>query len=296
MQPRRPLLLAAGAALSLLAGLPAALSASAQEERLQVQALGSSLAASVAVQVPPAEPVGLPGSTTTVPTTTSYDGEVRSFVLHVPDGLLAPAPLVVALHAHSQEPEAIRAYSRLEALADEQGFVVAFPEGAGGSWNAGLCCFPGSTEGVDDVAFLDEVIALARTKTPIDPNRIALTGGSNGAMMALRYACERSEVVASVAVVAGPLVAPCAPKLPVPVLALHGARDRVVPLGGGRNPQLGVTFPPVGASLEPFRKAGSEVQLQVVPRAGHEWMTRSRQGLDATRTIWSWMRDRPRVG
>jgi polyhydroxybutyrate depolymerase len=290
MEPRRPLLVAVGAALSLLAGVPAALSATEQEPRVQVEALGTTT-----TQVTPPQPVGLPGSTSTVATTRSYDGQVRSFVLHVPEGLLAPAPLVVALHAHSQEPKAIRAYSRLEALADEQGFVVAFPDGAGGSWNAGLCCGPGNRDMVDDVAFLDEVIALARTRTLIDPNRIALTGGSNGAMMALRYACERPEVVASVAVVAGPLVAPCSPKLPVPVLVLHGAKDKVVPLKGGKNAKLGVTFPPVGPSLEPFRKAGSEVQLQVVPRAGHDWMTRSAHGIDATRAIWSWMRDRPRL-
>jgi polyhydroxybutyrate depolymerase len=289
MELRRPLLVAVGAALCLLAGLPAATSTAAP---VRVQALSSG---PVATQVTPPGPVGLPGSTTTVATTKSYAGKVRSFVLHVPDGLLAPAPLVVALHAHSQEPKNIRAYSRLEALADEQGFVVAFPEGASGSWNAGLCCFPGTTDKVDDVAFLDEVVALARTRTLIDPNRISFTGGSNGAMMALRYACERPQVVASVAVVAGPLVAPCDLKLPVPVLVLHGAQDRVVPLKGGRNVKLGVTFPPVGASLEPFRKAGGEVQLQVVPRAGHDWMLRSRHGIDATRALWSWMRDRPRI-
>jgi polyhydroxybutyrate depolymerase len=289
MEPRRLLLVAAGAALSLLAGLPAALAQSARPA--QVQALSTA-----ATQVAPPDPVARPGSTTTVATSKSYRGKVRTFVLHVPDGLLAPAPLVVALHAHSQESKAIRAYSRLEALADEQGFVVAFPEGAAGSWNAGLCCVPGSRDGVDDIAFLDEVIALSRTRTLIDPNRVALTGGSNGAMMALRYACERPEVVASVAVVAGPLVAPCAPELPVPVLVLHGAKDKVVPLNGGFNQKLGVTFPPIGPSLEPFRKAGGEVQLQVVPRAGHDWMTRSAHGIDATRAIWSWMRDRPRLG
>jgi polyhydroxybutyrate depolymerase len=291
MDPRRPLRVAAGAALSLVAGLPQVLStrpAAATPDRV----LAASVVPTVAEVIPPK---GVPGSTTNVATSHSYQGKGRSFVLHIPDGLLAPAPLVVALHAHSQEPKAIRAYSRLEALADEQGFVVAFPEGASGSWNAGLCCVPGSRDQVDDLAYLDEVIALARTRTAIDPARIALTGGSNGAMMALRYACERPEVVASVAVVAGPLIAPCTPELPVPVLVLHGAKDKVVPLDGGRNPALGVTFPAVDPSLEPFRKAGGEVQLQVVPRAGHDWMTRGRHGVDATRAVWAWMRDHPRL-
>lgn len=293
MDLRRSLLVAAGAGLCLLAALPSALGA----ERAAPDELTVAQAAVVPTGVEAAVPerlAGAPGSTTTVPTTHSYEGQRRDFVLHVPDGLLAPAPLLVALHAHSQEPAAIRAYSRLEALADEHGFVVAFPSGAAGSWNAGACCFPGSVDDVDDIAYLDEVLLLAQRRALIDPDRISLTGGSNGAMMALRYACERSDVVASVAVVAGPLVAPCAPTSPVDVLVLHGAKDTVVPLGGGRNAALGVTFPPVGPSLEPFRKAGGEVQLRVVPRAGHDWMTRSRHGLDASSAIWAWVRDHPR--
>ena len=292
MDLRRLLSVGVGGALCLLAAVPGAFTASTASAATQVQA--ASIAPEL-VEVPPPGPVGLPGTTTTIPTSHVHDGTNRAFVLHVPDGLLAPAPLVLALHAHSQEPKDIRAYSRLEALADEQGFIVAFPEGASGSWNAGACCFPASTDGVDDIAFLDEVIALTRVRARVDPARIHLTGGSNGAMMALRYACERSEVVASVAVVSGPLVAPCSPELPVHVQVMHGARDAVVPLRGGRNTFLKVAFPPVERSLAPFRKPGADVQLLVVPRAGHEWMTRARHGLDATRTLWGWMRDHPRA-
>ena len=280
---RRLTLVGLGAVLSVLAALPSSPAASAA-----VAATATTTPVSVTTSA-----VALPGSTMTVPTTRTYDGRRRSVVIHVPDGLLAPAPLVVALHAHSQSPANIRAYTRLERLADQQGFVVAFPEGAGGSWNAGTCCFPGSRDKVDDVGYLDEVVALVRARAPIDPARISFTGGSNGAMMALRYACERPSVVASVAVVAGPFIATCTPSEPVPVLVLHGAKDRVVPLNGGRNARLGVTFPPVGRSLEPFRRAGGEVRLAVVPRAGHDWMTRDKSGVDATGTVWAWMRDRP---
>lgn len=287
MELRRPLLVAAGAALALLAAVPTSLSAATAGPPL--------IQAASATAIDTTQRIARPGRTVTLPTTHTYKGQRRHVVVHVPDGLLGPAPLVVALHAHSQEPKAIRAYSRLEELADRQGFVVAFPEGAAGSWNAGACCLPSSKDERDDVAFLDEVLSLVRTQAIIDPDRVSLTGGSNGAMMALRYACERPDVVASVAVVAGPLVAPCAVKRPVPVLVLHGARDTVVPLKGGRNASLGVTFPPVDRSLEPFRKAKGEVRLQVVPRAGHDWMTREEHGVDATLAAWIWMRDHPRI-
>ena len=291
MELRRPVLLAAGAVLSLLAGLPGALGADGREDpstAVQAKAVG-------AVDAVPPGRLGLPGSTSSVETSQSSSGRARSFVLHIPDGLLAPAPLVVALHSHSQGPQRMREYTRLEALADEQGFVVAFPGGAGGSWNSGLCCSPSSRDGVDDVAFLDEVIALVRTKAVIDPSRIGLTGFSNGAMMALRYACERADVVASVAVVAGPLVAPCELSDPVAVLAVHGGKDGVVPLNGGPNEGLDVTFPAIDPSLEPFRAAGGEVRLAVLPEVGHEWMTRARTGVDASGAVWAWIRDHPRA-
>ena len=203
-----------------------------------------------------------------MPTSLQNDGRPRTFVLHVPAGLTGPAPLVVALHAHSQTTDKVRAYTRLEALADEQGFVVAFPSGAGGSWNAGGCCRPGSDLGTDDVGFLDEVLELAQDRAPVDPAQISLTGSSNGGMMALRYACERADAVSSVAVVGAPLMEDCTPSRPVDVLVLQGELDGVVPVGGGAYPPLGVVFPPVDASLAPFRTAGGEVELRVLPGAG----------------------------
>jgi polyhydroxybutyrate depolymerase len=139
------------------------------------------------------------------------------------------------------------------------------------------------------------VLAVAQQRAPVDPARIALTGSSNGGMMALKYACERADVVASVAVVAGPLVAPCDPGEAVDVLLLHGELDGVVPVGGGEYPPLGVVFPAVEASLAPFRAVGGDVQLRVLPGAGHGWMTVEQHGLDATTAVWEWARDHPRT-
>ena len=244
----------------------------------------------VAVQ-PVAAAVG-PARTERIETTGGYQGD---FLLHVPAGLLEPAPLVVALHALAQEPETMQAYSRLEQLADEQGFVVAFPRGRNGTWNAGGCCALPTGKPADDVAFLDEVLASIAARVPIDPDRIAMVGGSNGAMMALRYACERPGVLASVGMVSGVNVSGCTPRSPVAVLALHGLKDTVIPLTGGRNALLGVTFPALDRSLEPFRKAGGEVVLQVVAASGHEWMTLDRNGVDASRALWDFIRDHPRL-
>jgi polyhydroxybutyrate depolymerase len=53
--------------------------------------------------------------------------------------------------------------------------------------------------------------------------------------MATRLACDRADVIAAIAPVAGTLGTgvPCAPSQPVAVLASHGTADPVVPFNGG---------------------------------------------------------------
>lgn len=238
--------------------------------------------------------VGLPGYTATVTLPLEHAGEARSFVLHVPDGLLGPAPVVIALHGANQTAAKMRDYTRLEELADDQGFVVAFGSGVAGTWNAGGCCRPKA----NDMAYLDALLAHVtdpvRSRTVIDPRRVFLTGFSNGGMMALRYACERSDVVAAVAAVGATVVSPCAPHSPVAVLDVHGEIDRVVPLAGGRNAAFLVDFPAVRPALRPFKAYGDDVRVRVVPGVGHGWMTPETMYYDATAAVWDWLRDHPR--
>jgi polyhydroxybutyrate depolymerase len=238
---------------------------------------------------------GLPGHTTTVTLPVQHAGEHRSYVLHVPDGLLGPVPLVVALHGANQTAARMREYSQLERLAEEQGFALAFGMGHAGTWNAGACCRPKA----NDVAYLDAVLDHAtdplRSGLLVDRDRVFLTGFSNGGMMALRYACTRADRVAAVAVVAATVVSPCDPETPVAVLDVHGEVDRVVPLAGGRNSTFAVDFPAVRPALQPFRALSPEVRVRVVPGVGHAWMTYGAEGYDVSDAVWNWLRDHPRT-
>lgn len=294
---RRPLLVAAAAVATLLAGLASvagpsvAGGAAPPAARPSAPSSDRPAPSTTRLTAPPTVPV-LAGSTTSV--TTSSSG--RPYLLHVPPDLLAAPPLLLALHARALKPGTLRDESRFERLADEQGFVVAFPTGGDGAWNAGSCCSPATRNGNDDVAYLDEVLRSIAARVSYDPDRVAVVGASNGGMMALRYACERPQLIASVGVVSGVYVSPCTPSRAVPVLALHGALDDVVPLRGGTNRVLHTTFPGVSASLEPFRRAGSPVVVRVVPAAGHTWMTRDLHGVDASRVLVEFVRDHPRLG
>ncbi|MFN4158297.1 MAG: alpha/beta hydrolase [Gemmobacter sp.] len=80
-------------------------------------------------------------------------------------------------------------------------------------------------------AFLDARLAEAG----LAPERMALIGFSQGAMMALEVAPRRAEAVAGVVAISGRLLAPerlsAQARVRPPVLLVHGDQDPVVPFG-----------------------------------------------------------------
>jgi polyhydroxybutyrate depolymerase len=120
----------------------------------------------------------------------------------------------------------MRTMSGLDAKADEEGFLVAYPEGVGNQFKAFTCC------GVQDDVGLVRMIAedlMARWRA--DRQRVFLTGASNGADLAFRAAVEAPGVLAAIAPVSGgfygnlPDRADYAPTAPVSVVTFVGAAD-----------------------------------------------------------------------
>ncbi|WP_157610209.1 alpha/beta hydrolase family esterase [Spirillospora albida] len=228
--------------------------------------------------------------------TIDMDGWKRPYLLRVPDRRTRPLPLIVAMHGGLNDPAYVERQSGLNALAASGRFAVAYPEGLLGTWNAGGCCWFARWFGVDDVAFLDRLIATLVRQGVADPRRVFLTGFSNGGGMAYRYACERADRVAGIAVVSGALAVGCAPRRAVSVLAFHGTWDPSVPYTGGGNMDADVKVPflPVQAVMEFWRWIGRlpaltrpvrgapdgcagtgpgrvVVALCTIERGGHEW-------------------------
>jgi polyhydroxybutyrate depolymerase len=130
----------------------------------------------------------------------------------------------------------------MDAKSDQEGFIVVYPEGSGpkvggktiGSWNAGRCCPTAMRENIDDVGFISLLIDELETNFNIDPDRVYVTGHSNGAQMAFRLACELSDRIAAIAPAgATGVFDSCAPSRPVPVIYFFGTADPCVPYGGG---------------------------------------------------------------
>jgi polyhydroxybutyrate depolymerase len=159
----------------------------------------------------------------------------RTYQVHVPAGLDHPTGLVINLHGAGATGSGQAALTNYNAMADQHGFVVVYPDGIDFSWADGRGASIPDRQGVDDVGFLVALVERLSHEYGIDPGRVFATGMSAGAFMATRLACERADVVSAIAPVAGTLGSafPCAPSRPVSVLQVHGTADPVVPFGGG---------------------------------------------------------------
>lgn len=162
-------------------------------------------------------------------------GMNRTYQLHVPANVEKPAGLVINLHGAGATGGEQASITNYNAVADQHGFVVVYPDGIDYSWADGRGASTPDRQGVDDVGFLAALADRLTHDYGIEPGHVFATGLSAGAFMAMRLACQRADVVAAIAPVAGSLgsAVPCAPSRPVSVFATNGASDPVVPYYGG---------------------------------------------------------------
>lgn len=174
----------------------------------------------------------------------------RPFHLRVPASYNGsrPVPLVVLLHGLQVTSTYQETYMRIGDAAEANGIIFAYPDGtrgpAGPFWNGAGCCQDPLTPPVDDVGYIGDIINYARTRFRLDGGKIFLIGHSNGAFMASRYVCERSDVAAIVTMSGGQYRSPFACNglsfSRTSVLHIHGTNDEIVPYGEiGTAPGLG---------------------------------------------------------
>jgi len=166
----------------------------------------------------------------------------RTYCVHVPAAPKAGLPVVLLLHGYTSNGESQARYFALDPFVDKRGFILVKPNGtpdAKGAlyWNTGRHL---SVSAPDDVAYLTAVLEDVVGAFGADKSRLFVVGHSNGAFMANRLACARSERIAAIVGLAGAVdTATCHPAKPVSVLTVHGTSDRLIQYAGGKAGFLG---------------------------------------------------------
>jgi polyhydroxybutyrate depolymerase len=172
------------------------------------------------------------------------DGHRRVVIVHIPphyDGSRALG-LVLNLHGSGGTARQEELFTAMDATADAEGFIVAYPQaliksGRGFDWNIpNEPLFGGGYPpkgAADDVKFLTELAPDLAARYCIDLRRVYATGISGGGRMASQLACDSSGTFAAIAPVAGlRYPSPCPAAAPVPVIAFHGTADPIDPYNG----------------------------------------------------------------
>ncbi len=169
---------------------------------------------------------------------TTTDGRARTFVVHLPSMTEAETyPLLLLFHGGGGTGARILdQVADMRGLAEDRGFVLVAPDGVDRSWSDGRGT-DSELAGVDDVRFVRELVAHLIAELPIDPDRVYATGASNGGGMTYRLGCEASELLAGlapvIAAVSTGFESTCVPDSPMPMIAISGLDDPLVPFEGG---------------------------------------------------------------
>ena len=170
-------------------------------------------------------------------------GAARDYILHVPrkHDPSQPAALVISLHGGANWPSSQMRISQWNRVADEHGFLVAYPAGQGGGpriWR-----IPGGrrSSGMSDVIHLSDLIDQLASEYRIDATRIYVNGFSQGGGMTFVLSCALSHRIAAVGLVDAAHFVPfewCGEAKPMPMIAFHGTNEQFTPYRGGKVPWL----------------------------------------------------------
>ncbi|WP_406335955.1 cellulose binding domain-containing protein [Streptomyces sp. NBC_00203] len=164
-------------------------------------------------------------------------GKSRTFILRIPDGYDRNHAyrLVFGFHwlgGTSTDVATGRtvetgtwAYYGLQHLANNSTIFVA-PQGLNNGW---------ANSGGEDVTLVDDILRRIETDLCVDTTQRFALGFSYGAAMSYALACSRATVFRAVAVQSGGQLSGCSGGTqPIAYLGVHGLRDNVLGISGGR--------------------------------------------------------------
>ena len=151
----------------------------------------------------------------------------RDAILEIPKNAGAsPLPLLVMLHGATQNAEDMFWY--LDSAHEEAGVAVLAPNSRDTTWDA-IGGFPGGSFG-PDVEFLNRALQRVFDNVPVDPERLAIGGFSDGATYAVSVGLINGDLFSHVVAFSPGFVVDGAPHGKPHFFVSHGTRDHILPI------------------------------------------------------------------
>ncbi|MEM7663291.1 MAG: hypothetical protein AAF292_13685 [Pseudomonadota bacterium] len=186
---------------------------------------------------------------TVVEIRTEFDGEAREYSVYTPANYISGAPAVMLLHGGEGSMRELLLAGRTTfdwlALSEQAGNLLIIPNGFDQQamtglgddqgWNDLRPDPAGITSQEDDEGFLIDVLEQVAAARGHDPDRVFVTGSSNGGMMSFRMLINRPEAFLGAAafIASLPEAEVDDPATARPLMMLNGTEDRLVLFDGG---------------------------------------------------------------
>ena len=178
-------------------------------------------------------------------------GGNRDGFLYVPTSydVGVPAPLIVILHGAGGS--ARTAWAGYAPIAQPHGVIVLAPDSRGRTWELG--------ENGSDMRFINSALQHTFDRCRVDPDRLALSGFSDGASFALSTGVSYGDFFTHLIAYAPGYFQPVSALVGNPrMFIVHGTNDRIIPAQASRN-----------YIVPSLRNAGYDVSYQEF-EGGHE--------------------------
>lgn len=245
--------------------------------------------------------------------TININGTTREYIVYIPknyDGKKA-YPLVLTFHGLGGTMETSFSNSKLHLVAENENFIVVYPNGISKRWNAV------SANNNADIDFTRTLLNQLQNDYNIESKRIYSTGMSNGGYFSFLLACELSDKIAAIASVTGlmfqPVLNNCQPTRPIAVLQIHGTADNVVDYSGvdevlnfwinHNNSNITPTIENIPntnigdrSTVKRFRYENGDEDVEVqhlkVIGGGHDWPGHAgNMDIDASQEVWNFIKN-----
>lgn len=222
----------------------------------------------------------------------------RAFITALPSSFQPQRSykLLLVFHGSGGTAAGMQQLSAFERYSED--YIVAYLQSEQVEWNEGCDCNIAHRLAADDLGFVQQIIAHLSKQYLIASGEVYAAGFSQGGLFAQNVACNLSQQVKAVAVVAAPmsvqLADKCQPVDPVSIMMVMAKDDATLPYQGQSHPNFGLLSAPAAiqlfaqlnrslpvpirktlhnglVELEAYSNGKQKAELYSILQGGHQW-------------------------